>query len=401
MLAVAFLIGGLDAVLIMRQSVVSNLVLNSGNTVGKWTHNGGGSSNIASGSNEDIPSLPPSVDKDNGVDNSGGRGDYADDDRSSAYVVDDASTTAVFAKAFSSASSSPLSSFNGTDSGGEEKCDPFPAGGETTDEDDDMVSEHVNKMSAMQTEADCGSARFSAGGSIAPDATEDSEKFRRSARPTVVDVPRRSSSSRHVSVSGHACASTATAATVVGLSTKDLLRSTDGRANGRRGSGIGSDAAGKARTREEETGCCGLGPTIKRWMSRLPLDKLKILVVVWQILTVFPSIAAVEYPPSYARFLAWIDVVNVDVGQFFSATCLLPAVNHFQRLLAVTLGPLILAGVLLCTYQLARRRAGIGPASVVERRSAWSRHMAAGLLLTFLVSGRSLAAWSVEWLVCW
>lgn len=141
---------------------------------------------------------------------------------------------------------------------------------------------------------------------------------------------------------------------------------------------------------DQKSGCCGLGATIKKWLACLPLDKLKILVVVWQILTVFPTIAAVDFPPVYSAFLSWIDVVNLDLGHIFSASCLFPNVTHYERLLATTLAPLFLGLVLLCTYQLAIRRVGIGSAGIVARQAAWSRHVAAGLLLTFLVSRRSV-----------
>ncbi|CAN0475328.1 unnamed protein product, partial [Laminaria digitata] len=75
------------------------------------------------------------------------------------------------------------------------------------------------------------------------------------------------------------------------------------------------DGGGKAK------GCSAIGDKFKRFMSRLPLDKLKILVVVWQILAVFSSITGVEFPASYARFLSWISVVNLDIGSIFSASC--------------------------------------------------------------------------------
>lgn len=139
--------------------------------------------------------------------------------------------------------------------------------------------------------------------------------------------------------------------------------------------------------------CFGLGETVKRWASRLPLDKIKILVVVWQILTVFSGIAGVQFPASYATFLSWLNVVNLDIGQFFSASCLLPPVNFYARLLVSTLTPFLFAGGLMLTYRMAKRRAGIGSAGVTARRDAWSRHAAAGLLLTFLVRGFGRAKW--------
>ncbi|CAN0338896.1 unnamed protein product [Ascophyllum nodosum] len=148
---------------------------------------------------------------------------------------------------------------------------------------------------------------------------------------------------------------------------------------------IGARAVAGAGAVGSRGRCCGIGERIKRLWSRVPLDKLKILVVMWQILTVFPSIAAVEFPPVYSRFLSWIDVVNFDLGNVFSASCVFPGLNFYQRLLITTLTPLALVGVLVMTYHIAKRRAGIGMSGVVERRAAWSRHMAAGLLLTFLV----------------
>ncbi|CAM9194743.1 unnamed protein product, partial [Laminaria digitata] len=120
-------------------------------------------------------------------------------------------------------------------------------------------------------------------------------------------------------------------------------------------------------------------------MPRLPLNKVKILVVVWQILAVFSSITGVEFPSSYSTFLSWISVVNLDLGNIVSATCVLPSVTFYVRLLVTTLGPLVLICGMVLTYHIAKRLAGIGSAGVIARRAAWSRHVAAGLLLLFLV----------------
>ena len=143
---------------------------------------------------------------------------------------------------------------------------------------------------------------------------------------------------------------------------------------------VGAGAVGSRRR------CCGIGQRIKRMWSRLPLYKLKVLVVVWQVLTVFPSITGVDFPPVYTQFLSWIDVINFDLANVFSASCVFPGLNFYQRLLVTTLAPIALFGVLVVTYQLAKRRAVVGVAGIIERRAAWSRHMATGLLLTFLVS---------------
>lgn len=156
------------------------------------------------------------------------------------------------------------------------------------------------------------------------------------------------------------------------------------------GEGVGEALLVNRRAGPENNGggrskCCGLGETLKRWASRFPLDKFKILVVMWQILTVFSSIAGVEFPASYATFLSWLSLVNLEIGQLLSASCALPPVNFYARLLVTTLTPLVVAGGMVLTYQMAKRRAGIGSAGMMARRAAWSRHVAAGLLLTFLV----------------
>ena len=140
---------------------------------------------------------------------------------------------------------------------------------------------------------------------------------------------------------------------------------------------------------------CGLAFNIKTWASRFPLHKFKILLVVWQILTIFSSITGVAFPESYALFLSWINVVNFDVGYVLSVSCVLPSVNFYATLLVTTLTPLFIAAGLALTYQVAKRTAGIGSAGVIARRAAWSRHMAAGLLLMFLVRFSSLQV------TCW
>ncbi|CAM9233149.1 unnamed protein product, partial [Laminaria digitata] len=113
--------------------------------------------------------------------------------------------------------------------------------------------------------------------------------------------------------------------------------------------------------------------------------KFKILLVVWQILTVFSSITGVEFPEPYSKFLSWINFVNFDIGHIFSVSCILPSVNFYERLLVTTLTPLVLTTGLVLTYQVAKHRAGIGSAGVIAKRAAWARHVTAGLLLTFLI----------------
>ncbi len=151
---------------------------------------------------------------------------------------------------------------------------------------------------------------------------------------------------------------------------------------------VHGNAEGSAASPNTRVGsrCCGLGERLNRWVRRMPLNKVKILVVVWQILAVFPTVSGVDYPPIYSRFLSWIDAVNLDLSSLLSTSCILPTVGWYQRLMVTTLTPLALVAVLALTYHMAKHRAAAGSAGILARKAAWSRHMAVGLLLTFLVS---------------
>ncbi|CAN0413267.1 unnamed protein product, partial [Laminaria digitata] len=69
------------------------------------------------------------------------------------------------------------------------------------------------------------------------------------------------------------------------------------------------------------------------------MDKFKIILGAWQILAVFSSVTAVEFPASYSLFLSWINVLNFDLVYILSASCVLPSVNFYQQLLATTIAP--------------------------------------------------------------
>ena len=130
----------------------------------------------------------------------------------------------------------------------------------------------------------------------------------------------------------------------------------------------------------------GLVQTIIRSSRRSPMDKLKILLGMWQIIALFSSITGVEFPTSYSLFLSWINILNVDLGYIISASCVLPSVNFYGQLIAITIAPFVVAAGLVWTYHLAKRRTAIGSASEFDTFAAWSRHVKAGLLLTFVVS---------------
>jgi hypothetical protein len=58
-------------------------------------------------------------------------------------------------------------------------------------------------------------------------------------------------------------------------------------------------------------------------------------------------------PDVYRKFLAWTDAFNLDLGWLSSLGCL-AEVDFYQKLLITTLGPFIIAAVLLCTHTFLR-----------------------------------------------
>lgn len=136
----------------------------------------------------------------------------------------------------------------------------------------------------------------------------------------------------------------------------------------------------------------GAGHTLLLSAQLLPMNKLKILLGAWQVLTVFSSITGVQFPASYSVLLSWIKVLNFDLGYILSASCILPSVNFYHSVLATTIGLLGVAAGLVLTYRVAKDRAGTGAAGLIATNDAWSRHVAAGLLTTFLVSAIGFGA---------
>ncbi|CAN0174738.1 unnamed protein product [Ectocarpus sp. 4 AP-2014] len=122
----------------------------------------------------------------------------------------------------------------------------------------------------------------------------------------------------------------------------------------------------------------------RRVLRAVPVQALKIIVVVWQILTQFADAANTTYPGVYQDFISAIDVVNLDLGSVLAAGCLWSDIDFHGRLLVSTIGPLVVVGSLALTYLIAvRRNRASGNAAVVEKIR--HRHQTALLLVTFLV----------------
>ncbi|CAM9686049.1 unnamed protein product, partial [Ectocarpus sp. 12 AP-2014] len=90
-------------------------------------------------------------------------------------------------------------------------------------------------------------------------------------------------------------------------------------------------------------------------LTALPLSKLKIVIVVWQITSAFADITKAPFPPIYEKFLSIISIFSFDLGWILSAACLTTGIDFYDKLLMVTIGPLVPLCFLGCTFFVGSR----------------------------------------------
>ncbi|CAM9855884.1 unnamed protein product, partial [Ascophyllum nodosum] len=121
---------------------------------------------------------------------------------------------------------------------------------------------------------------------------------------------------------------------------------------------------------------------VDRVMRRVPLQSVKIIVTVWQILTQFASVSNVDFPNVYHKFLYNVNFFNFDLSWIVSIGCFLE-VDFHDRLLWTTITPVVIMGLLGVTYVIAvnKHRAF----SETFFRKTRQKHVSTALLITFLV----------------
>ena len=95
----------------------------------------------------------------------------------------------------------------------------------------------------------------------------------------------------------------------------------------------------------------------------------------------FASVANVHYPHVYQRFLDGVKLLDFDLGWMLSASCIVD-IDFHDRLLFVTLGPIIVLALLGLTYKIA---VGKNRQSQRAVQNVQIKHLSAVLLITFLV----------------
>ena len=97
----------------------------------------------------------------------------------------------------------------------------------------------------------------------------------------------------------------------------------------------------------------------------------------------FATVANVTYPGAYQTFLSAVNIINLDLGFTVSTGCLLSGIDFHDRLLAGTIWPFVVLGLLAMTYAIAlRRNSAHGDR---RREHIRNKHMSAVLFLLFLV----------------
>ncbi|CAN0460109.1 unnamed protein product, partial [Scytosiphon promiscuus] len=95
------------------------------------------------------------------------------------------------------------------------------------------------------------------------------------------------------------------------------------------------------------------------------------------------SVANVTYPGAYQTFLSALNILNFDIGFIVSAGCLWSGIDFHDRLIADTIWPLGVLGLLAMTYQVALHRSSTGDDGVREKIR--NKHLSAVLFLLFFV----------------
>jgi hypothetical protein len=106
-----------------------------------------------------------------------------------------------------------------------------------------------------------------------------------------------------------------------------------------------------------------------QFLSSLPWSKLRIPVVVFQILTQYVGISGLRLPVLFTKALSWTRVFNLNIGGLLSFTCVL-RVSFYDRLLINTLLPLAVLLLLKVTYSMVQHREKARTAAAVAAAAA-------------------------------
>jgi hypothetical protein len=114
--------------------------------------------------------------------------------------------------------------------------------------------------------------------------------------------------------------------------------------------GGAGDAVGAGRTGTSAVPQCGM---LCHSLSFLPWQSLRVPLVVFQILTQYISISGLRLPDLYMKFLAWVDILNLNLGVILNFACIVE-LSFYDRLLLNTLAPFAVLLLLKVTYSVVQ-----------------------------------------------
>jgi hypothetical protein len=114
--------------------------------------------------------------------------------------------------------------------------------------------------------------------------------------------------------------------------------------------GGAGDAVGAGRSGTSAVPQCGM---MCHSLSFLPWQSLRVPLVVFQILTQYISISGLRLPELYMKFLAWVDILNLNLGVMLNFACVVE-LSFYDRLLLNTLAPFAVLLLLKVTYSVVQ-----------------------------------------------
>jgi hypothetical protein len=114
--------------------------------------------------------------------------------------------------------------------------------------------------------------------------------------------------------------------------------------------GGAGDAVGAGRSGTSAVPQCGM---LCHSLSFLPWQSLRVPLVVFQILTQYISISGLRLPDLYMKFLAWVDILNLNLGVILNFACVVE-LSFYDRLLLNTLAPFAVLLLLKVTYSVVQ-----------------------------------------------
>jgi len=125
------------------------------------------------------------------------------------------------------------------------------------------------------------------------------------------------------------------------------------------------------------------------------MSKWKIIISVTQITSSFSTNINIDFPFPFSTFLGYLSNMNMSIFTIISVNCIKPKYDYIDGMIATTLTPIFVTGVLLLLYTIQHLKIVYGKYLVdgyEKKAEIQSRLFAAGaqnftmfLLLTFLV----------------